>query len=490
MSLNYNAPILGSKSDIDGAGSDQMNSYYYLRKAVIDARKDQYFMPLANVTNIPKHFGKTIKVHQYVPILDDRNLNSQGLDAAGATISATNYIVTIPTRTPAVANASKATAAAALNANIDGVVATAGADGSGGSGLATITLVGGSSGVNTDVGSVTFRVTSITQANAITALEIGAKARQGSGNLYGSSRDVGTVSGRLPVLGENGGRVNRVGSTRLALEGSIHKFGAFTEFTQESLDFDSDDMLREHLSRELINAAAQLTEACLQVDLLTAAGTTLYAGAATTHATVSAEGGAAAAILDYADFVRFDQMLTEARCPKHTTVSTGSLLTDTNTLPACRVLYVGSAMMPHLKAMVDTFGNKAFIAVQHYAAAGHVMAGEEGCIDQFRIIQVPEMLHWEGAGASVGTNPGYRATADKYDVYPLLCVGDDSFSTIGFQSDGKTVKFNVVTKMPGKEMVTKEDPYGETGLSSIKWYYGTLIKRAERIGIMKAVAPM
>ena len=76
-----------------------------------------------------------------------------------------------------------------------------------------------------------------------------------SGNLYGSSKDVGTITGKLPVLSEGGGRVNRVGFTRLEREGSLHKFGFFYEFTKESLDFDSDDMLNEHLSRELMNGA-------------------------------------------------------------------------------------------------------------------------------------------------------------------------------------------------------------------------------------------
>lgn len=38
------------------------------------------------------------------------------------------------------------------------------------------------------------------------------------GNLYGSSKDIGTIEGKLPLLTENGGRVDRVGFTRLELE--------------------------------------------------------------------------------------------------------------------------------------------------------------------------------------------------------------------------------------------------------------------------------
>jgi N4-gp56 family major capsid protein len=395
--LNYNAG--GTTSDIDGVGSGQFNTFHWLKKSIIESRKEQYFMPLASVENMPKHYGKTIKVYEYVPLLDDLNVNDQGLDAAGAVIA--------------------------------------------------------------------------------------------NGNLYGSSRDIGNITSKLPALSENGGRVNRVGFTRIAREGSINKFGFFYEFTQESMDFDSDDMLKEHLSRELMNGAVQLTEAVLQKDLLAAAGTILFAGAATTDATVTgAQAAAVKSLVDYEDLMRLDQTLTDLRCPKHTKVITGSRMIDTKVIAAARMMFVGSELVPHLKGMKDLFNNKAFIEVQHYGDAGTIMNGEIGTIDAFRIILVPEMLHWAGVGANEGTNPGYRASAGKYNVYPMLVVGDDSFTTIGFQTDGKSVKFTVMTKMPGMETADRTDPYGETGFSSIKWYYGILIKRPERIGLIKTIAPV
>jgi N4-gp56 family major capsid protein len=393
MALNYSGA-----SDISGAGASQMNTFFWLKKALIEARKEQFFSPLASVENMPKNMGKTIKVYEYVPLLDDRNINDQGLDAAGAVIA--------------------------------------------------------------------------------------------NGNLYGSSKDIGVITAKLPLLTENGGRVNRVGFTRLQREGSIAKFGFFHEFTQESLDFDSDDQLMEHLSRELLNGAVQLTEAVLQKDLLAAAGVIIYAGAAVSNVTITGEGATPSKV-DYADLMRLDQTLTDNRTPKQTKVITGSRLVDTKTLPSARVLYVGSELVPLLKGMVDLFSNQAFIPVQQYGDAGTILNGEIGTIDAFRIIEVPEMLSWAGVGAAAtGANLGYRFTAAKYDVFPMLCIGSDSFSTIGFQTDGKTVKFSVLTKMPGKETADRTDPYGETGFSSIKWYYGILIKRPERIGLIKTVAPL
>lgn len=402
--LNYNAPADGQKSSIDGDGSDQMNTFFWLKNAIITSRKEQFFMPLASVTNMPKHYGKTIKVYEYLPLLDDRNINDQGIDANGVTIA--------------------------------------------------------------------------------------------DGNLYGSSRDIGTITSKLPALTENGGRVNRVGWTRIQREGSIHSFGFFTEFTQDSMDFDSDDMVMDHLSRELMTGAVQLTEAVLQRDLLASAGVVVFAGVAADDDEITGEvvGGAPASIVTYEDLMRLDQILTDNRTPKQTTYITGSRLQDTRVIPAGRVMFIGSELTPLIKAMRDMFDEKAFIEIQHYGDAGTIINGEIGSIDAFRIVQVPEMLHWAGAGAVVDDNEGYRSTTvggdERYDVYPMLVVGDDSFTTIGFQTDGKTVKFSVLTKMPGKETADRNDPYGKTGFSSIQWYYGILVKRPERIALIKTVAPI
>jgi N4-gp56 family major capsid protein len=471
--LNYNAG--GTTSDIDGAGSGQLNTFFWLKKAIIQARKEQYFMPLASVTNMPKNYGKTIKVYEYVPLLDDRNANDQGIDAAGAVITESHdirFTVADMAKTFAV-EADATAAAAAVNAVQTGVAVKSGA------------------GTPWTVTLSSDRVAGASTAElaAVVAQYPDVHVSTYAGNLYGSSRDIGTITSKLPTLTENGGRVNRVGFTRLQREGSIHKFGFFTEFTQEAIDFDSDADLMNHLSRELLTGATQLTEAVLQRDLLAAAGVVLYAGAAVSNGTVSGEG-VGAALLSYEDLMRLDQTLTDNRTPRQTTVITGSRMIDTKTIPAARVLFVGSELVPFLKGMKDLFDNQAFIPVQQYGDAGTVLNGEIGTIDHFRIIQVPEMLHWAGVGGAVGTNPGYRATGDKYDVFPVLCIGEDSFTTIGFQTDGKTVKFSVMTKMPGRETADRNDPYGETGFSSIKWYYGILIKRPERIGLIKCVAPI
>ena len=393
MPMIYNDPAGGSASSI----GPQLNTSYYHKKALIEARKEQFFSQLADTTNMPKNMGKTIKLFHYLPLLDDANVNSQGLDASGAVIA--------------------------------------------------------------------------------------------NGNLYGSSKDVGTITTKLPALSEAGGRVNRVGFTRVTLEGSIEKFGFFDEYTQESLDFDTDEELEMHVNREMVSGANEMTEDALQIDLLNAAGVIRYGGAATAANEITGEG-ATPSVVDYNDLMRLSIDLDNNRCPKHTKIITGTRIIDTKVLPASRVMYIGSELLPTVRKMKDPFNNPAFIPVQQYAAAGDTLLGEVGSIDQFRLVVVPEMMHWAGAGANVTVNPGYRETNHKYDVYPMLVVGSEAFTTIGFQTDGKSVKFKITHKKPGPDSADRNDPYGETGFMSIKWYYGTLITRPERIALVKTVAEL
>ena len=69
-------------------------------------------------------------------------------------------------------------------------------------------------------------------------------------------------------------------------------------------------------------------------------------------------------------------------------------------------------------------------------------------------------------------------------------MGDQSFTTIGFQTDGKTVKFKIFHKKPGEATADRNDPYGETGFMSIKWYYGFMVLRPERIARFKTAATL
>ena len=74
----------------DGTNStvgNQFNTFEYKRKALIETAKAEYFSMLGDTETLSKHFGQKIKKYHYLPLLDDRNINDQGLDASGAVIA-------------------------------------------------------------------------------------------------------------------------------------------------------------------------------------------------------------------------------------------------------------------------------------------------------------------------------------------------------------------------------------------------------------------
>lgn len=485
MAREYNDPIGGTESSV----GTQLRTDYYQKKALIEARKLQFFGQLADVTAMPKNMGKTIKRFHYLPMLDDANINDQGIDAAG--VSTANE-VTITVRGADVAG----TAGAGIEANFVGN----GADAATALTAAQLIIVqwaekakaAGGLGLATAAGTTAQKYTEVTTTAGASAYDKGYRfvvsaAVAGSGNLYGSSKDVGYISGKLPLLSEAGGRVNRVGFKRIELEATLEKLGFFDEYTQESLDFDSDEELAMHVNREMLNGAQEITEDALQIDLLNGAGVIRFGGVATATAEITGEGANISKI-SYADLMRMEIDLDNNRCPKSTTMITGTRMVDTKTVEATRYMYIGSELIPLVKTMVDSFGNQAFIPVHKYAAAGTVANGEIGKIGGFTIIVVPEMMHWAAAGGTVTTNGGYRESAGKYDVFPMLVVGSGSFTTIGFQTDGKSVKFKIFHKKPGQETADRNDPFGESGFMSIKWFYASMILRPERIALAKTVA--
>ena len=309
-------------------------------------------------------------------------------------------------------------------------------------------------------------------------------------NLYGSSKDIGTITSGLPTLSEGAGRVNRVGYTRVERTATLSRLGFFHEWTDDMMDFDTDPQLYDHLYTELVNGAVKIEEALTQIDLINGAGVVRFTGDATSKATLSPEG-AVSDKLKYADIVRLSIALDVNKAPKTMKVLTGSAMTDTRTVPNCRVLYVAPELQLELETMTNANGREVFIPVHTYAGQTKPLNGEIGSIGGFRVIAVNEMLKDEGQGGTVGTNPGYRATGTKYDAYVVLAVAGNSFTSVGFQGTvASGPKMKVIVKKPGESMAGLDNPYGNKGFASIQWYHATLVERPEWIAKIYTIAPV
>jgi len=463
----YNDPVNASPSDV----GVQIRTDFYRKKALVEASKEMYFGQMADSINMPKHMGKTIKLYHYLPILDDRNQNDQGIDASGvstgaAFIAATTVVSQTISLTAPAADGGQVYyfLGQATGANIGAAIIAADfvAEGQ----LLAFVINMGVAAADYDAAVIAIEALGWAEAKLSTSNDIFSNR----GNLYGSSKDVGTIAAKIPALTEFGGRVNRVGHKRIQLEGTLEKFGFFDEYTQESLDFDTDDGLLMHITSECVKAANEMTEDQLQIDLLNAAGVVRYAGDATSTATLN--GSTAAANLEdvivYDDLVKLDIELDNNRTPKNTKLIAGSKMVDTRVIGAARYAYIGSELQPALMRMTDYHGVKAYIPVAQYASAGTVARGEFCSVHNFRVIVVPEMMHWEASGATVGDTSDevchWGQAEDetaKANVYPFLVVGSESFTTVGFQTDGKTVKFTITHKKPGPESANRDDPFGD-----------------------------
>jgi N4-gp56 family major capsid protein len=388
----WNDTTKGQVADT-GTLKKQLINDYFKREALIDQVKEQYFQPLATVTNLAPNSGKYIKQYVWRPLLDDRNINDQGIDATGATYA--------------------------------------------------------------------------------------------NGNIYGSSKDISTIQGKLPVIGETGGRYNRVGFTRDVIEGTISDLGFFFEFSKDELQFDTEPQLLSHFTREALRGANEITEDVLQMDLINgASANTYYCGAGVT----ANSGMGETSEITYNDLIKIAKILTENRVPKQYKMFTGSTNTDTRTVAGGWTLYVGPEMRQSFMAMTDLHNRPAFVPVEQYASGVEPVKGEIGRVYEFRIVEVPEMLHYEGAGASIASSPTMDNDGTNYNVYPMLIIGAESFTTIGFRTNGKSFNFEIMKKMPGEATMDFNDPYGRRGIWSIQWTYGTMILRSERLMCIKSVA--
>lgn len=463
----------GSNASVGGG---QLQPHYYIKKALTEAAKEQIFTPLASVEGMPKHYGKKMVRYHYLPMLDDANINDQGIDAAGATLE---HEKTIIITAPSVQD---------QNIYMDKYAVGTGAN----AGDALTSAQAKAYAILTKELKVTGADYAAAKANAI-ALDYKVDDTippvQASGNLYGSSKDVGYIQLKLPVVGEHGGRVNRVGFTRRTIEGTFNSFGMFDEWTQESYDFDSDVELEGHITMERTKAANEITEDMLQIDLLNAAGVVRFGGVATSTSQVTGEG-ANISKPTYRSLIKLATDLDNNRCPKTTKILKGSLMTDTRTVRGGRIMFIGSEVKELFMEMTDLHGNPAFIDAKHYAGQTELLNGEIGSVHEFRIVVAQEMMHWAAKGATAtAANAGYRESNGKYDVFPMLVVGDGAFTTIGFNTDGKSTKFKVIIKKPGEATADRNNPYGKIGFASIHWYYGFMLLHPERIAVIKTVAP-
>ena len=408
--MRYNTGKTGGESRIDNAaGNAQIRQEFFDKKnAIIEAKDVMYLGQMSDSMTQPKHMGKEVVRHRYIPLLSDENAGGAGL----------------------------------------------GLDSSG-----------------------------VAYAN---------------GNLYGSSRGMGVITGKLPNLGEDSKEVNKVSFSRKEVRGSIVPRGFYWTWTKEEVQFDSDPKWKSRVMEEGVRGAAQINEDVLAIELINGAGINAFAGDATTLATIDHTSVPTLKML-----YSINTELNNNECPMDTKVITGSRLVDTKTVAGARYLFIHPDQEMDYRSIealdsTPTNPKMAFIPREKYddAAMGkgkYVKAihGEIGQVGPFRIVVNKKMVRYsDAAGAAVGaawtssaTNDLFRNDGSKFEVYPSLVVGSGCFTHIGFEyGAGTQGKFDVTTKTPD-ELQTLNNPYANEGMTVVQFWNGVLISRPDHLAV-------
>jgi len=421
--MAWTGNVYGGGTQATGGSHDNIRTDYYDRAAIKVAVEDLIYGKFVDSKTQKRNSGKTFKISRFLHILDDANVNNQGLDGEGNVIGNTSWIfLNIAYATEVLADAAKAT----YDATADGIAAIAG-----------------------NVEPLVFDVTT------------------GGGNLYGSSRNVGDVVTALPLLAEGADRVNRVGVTRENFSTSLVRQGNFEEYTDEEILFSDHDMQMEYRTK-LARLAIEVKDDNTQLGMLGSAGVRFYAGTATSIATVGT--GDEVGLPTYDFFRKIAKRLKTNLAQKNTDMITGSTKVGTSPINKAYYAIVGQDVT------YDLEGINEFNAVYEYAAAGNVADNEIGSLHEVRFLETTRAMKYAGQGAAVTVNPGAQETGGNYDVFPILFPTKGSYATVSLAGAG-AIKFK--SKAPGTP--TSDDPYGVKGLFSYNTWYAGIALQPEKL---------
>lgn len=440
-----------NKFNQGGTTSNSINRQFspeFVTKAVAEmAPRKRFFSQRSNPIAMPKNYGDTLTKEVSLPILHKDNMVDANIDATNATVIQNMFFAY----------------------NSSGVL------------------------VNTyDVAAyaVTNSVTidaarAAVYAAAVTAAGAGGRVKASSGYILNGKSAYALAEKAIPVLPEEGGIIGLLNSTSKLVSAKISFHAIGLKYTVRSIDLDSRKNQIAQKIKDLSRATHELKEIQVQNSIIAASETNRLIASAT--ATTIAQM-AAADILTYDALQGFEQALLAEDVPMETEIIEGTTKIDTKVVEDGWVLYINRELMPSIRKVKGPDGiTLAFIPKSQYAAGTTLLDGEFGAIGSFRFVVVPDLSAYRGAGslvsADTATDKANRhATGGKYDIFPMIVIGSDSFSTTGF-----TDKDVTAAHIPPVRDVYN-DMSAQVGGVVSNWTYGFLNYRPERIRQLAVVA--
>ena len=303
-----------------------------------------------------------------------------------------------------------------------------------------------------------------------------------------SARSVAEVNTALnnASLAEGAGAVNKRSIQKITMETSLARYGEMIDYTDE-VELFSEDAIQVRYREELGELANSRMEDLQQLDMLST-GTVMYAGDATSLATVDAD-----CTVSYDLIRKAVRKLVRNRARKNTQMVTGSTKIDTNTVAKAYYAVIGANVKGDLETLTRGAGSEkefVYVPAHKYGSAATLAEGEVGAMHEVRFIESESAVVYAGEGAVPPQNytgtlsitgatdltSATEADRGNFDVFPILFPTQGAFATVGLKGQGK-IKFN--SKSP--EVVENANPYGTNGFFSYNFFYAGIILEEEKL---------
>ena len=456
-----------SKFNQGGTTSNTIDRQFtpeFVTKAIVEmpARK-KFFSTRSNRVAMPKHHGDTLTKEVRLPMLHKDNMVDGNVDATVASIIKNEYAVV-----------KKATGLVVQRFNAESYLK---ADGS--------------------VSVATAQ--DLARQAAVAAAGADEEVKSTAGSILNGAASYAITKGPLVELPEEGGVLNLLNSSSKLVSAKVSFHGVAHKYTVRSVDLDSRMGQVATKVKDLSRAVGEIKEMQVQSSILSAAELN-FMPSTSNAAVVDMANMDGLDTLTYDTLTAFEQELLRDDVPMDTEILTGVDLIDTKTIEDAYIAYVGREAIPVLRNITGPNGELVWVPKSKYAAGTELMEGEQGSIGSFRFVVVPDLAVYRGKGVKVGldnttgtgdaANAATQAAAYKttnadgtfYDVFPMVVVGDDSFSITGFGAESTSAKHI----SPRADV--HNDIYGEVGGVSAKWTYGFLPYRPERIKMLAFTA--
>ena len=458
--------IIGNFND-GGTTSNTIDRQFkpeFVTKAIVEmpARK-KFFSNRSNKVAMPKHNGDTLTKEIRLPMLHKDNMVDGGVDATVAQIIKNEY-----------ARVVAATGVVVQRYNAESYLK---ADGS----------------VTLDAARELARLA------AVAALQAGEEVKSTAGSILNGAASYAVSTGPLVELPEEGGVLNLLNSSSKLVSAKISFHGVATKYTVRSVDLDSRMGQVATKIKDLSRAVSEIKEMQVQNSVLAAAELNLMTSTSNA-AVITMSDLDGLDTLTYDSLTAFEQELLRDDVPMDTEILTGVDLIDTVTIEDAYIAYVNREAIPVLRNLTGPGGALVWQPKSKYAAGTTLLEGEQGSIGSFRFVVVPDLQVYRAGGSAVGADnttgtgdaasvatqaAAYKTTNASgtfYDVFPMVVVGDDSYSITGFGGESTSAKHI----SPRADV--HNDIYGEVGGVSAKWSYGFLPYRPERIKMLAYTA--